>query len=159
MLLPWLESQHTMRLLMHWRAVYDWECLQWAGDGTRIKVYYTMHAQHFSIIANETLLKQDWAASMSQPYWVEVKVEVELRLILSWDWFEPEVEMRLSRSLVEIELRLSWVGVEISWHWIKWRNWAFLGVGLWSKICFRSTHVEKQHMFSLSPSILAFNFI
>ena len=39
------------------------------------------------------------------------------------------------------------------------RCWAFLGVGLWSKIFFRSTHVAKQHMFSLSPSILAFNFI
>ena len=37
------------------------------------------------------------------------------------------------------------------------RSWAFLGVRLWSKICFRSTHIAEQHMFSLSPSILAFN--
>ena len=36
-----------------------------------------------------------------------------------WGWFEPEVEMRFGGSLVEIKLRLSWVGVEISWHWIK----------------------------------------
>ena len=72
-----------------------------------------------------------------------------------WGWFEAEVEMRLSRGLVEIEL---------SWGWDKFtmhrgRNWALLGVGLWSKIRFRSTHVAEQHMFSLSPSILAFNFI
>ena len=63
-------------------------------------------------------LKQDWVAFMSQPYWVEVKVEVELRLILRlrliWCWGWSEVEMSLSGSLVEIELRLSWVGVEIS---------------------------------------------
>ena len=41
--------------------------------------------------------------------------------MLSWGcgWFETEVEMRFSGGLVEIELRLSWVGVEISWHWIK----------------------------------------
>ena len=40
--------------------------------------------------------------------------------ILSWGWYWGwgwnEVEMS---SLVEIYLRLSWVGVEISWHWIK----------------------------------------
>ena len=28
---------------------------------------------------------------------------------------------------------------------------------LWLKLCFRSTHVAEQHMFSMSPSILAFN--
>ena len=63
------------------------------------------------------LNKQDWVAFMSQPYWVEVKVEFELRLIWGWGW--NEVDMRLSRNLVEIGLRLSWVGVEISWHWIE----------------------------------------
>ena len=36
-----------------------------------------------------------------------------------WGWGWNEVEMRLSGCLVEIKLRLSWVGVEISWHWIK----------------------------------------
>ena len=48
--------------------------------------------------------------------WVEVdiKAEVDLNLRLKWGW--DEIEMRLSRSLVEIELRLSWVGVETSWH-------------------------------------------
>ena len=72
-------------------------------------------------------LKQDWVAFMSQPYWVEVMVEVELRLILRlrliWTWGWNEVEMRLSQSLVELELRLSWVVVEISWHWIKEEIW------------------------------------
>ena len=42
---------------------------------------------------------------MSQPYWVEVKVEVVLRLLLRL--MLSEVEMRLSRSLVELELMLS----------------------------------------------------
>ena len=41
-------------------------------------------------------------------------IEARLSLRLSWGWFEDEVEVRLSQSLVEIELRLSWVGVEIS---------------------------------------------
>ena len=41
----------------------------------------------------------------------------------------------------------------------KGRNWAFIGVGLWIKISFMSTHVSEQHMFSMSPSILVFNFI
>ena len=43
--------------------------------------------------------------------WVEAEVDLNLRL--------NEVGMRFSGSLVEIKLRLSWVGVEISWHWIK----------------------------------------
>ena len=48
--------------------------------------------------------------------------------ILSWGYgwvgvdIEAEVEMRLSQSLVEIKFRLSWVGVDISWHWIKEEN-------------------------------------
>ena len=42
---------------------------------------------------------------MSQTYWVEV--------------IEAEVETKLSQSLIEIELRLSLVGVKISQHWIK----------------------------------------
>ena len=51
-------------------------------------------------------------------------IELRLRLRLSWDWYWGlrliwgchwnEVEMRSSRSLVEIELRLSWVGVELN---------------------------------------------
>ena len=39
----------------------------------------------------------------------------------------------------------------------KGKNWALIGVGLWFKIRFWSTHVAEQHMFSMSPSILAFN--
>ena len=50
-------------------------------------------------------------------------IKLRLRLRLSWGWYWGwgwnEIDMRLSRSLVEIELRLSWVGVEISWHWIE----------------------------------------
>ena len=71
------------------------------------------------VLNNGLAIKQDWVAFMSQPYWVEVMVEVELRLrlILPWGW--NDVEMRFSGSLAEIELRLSWVGVKISWHWIK----------------------------------------
>ena len=61
------------------------------------------------------LTQQDWVAFMSQPYWVEVMVEVELRLRLIQTWGWNEFEMRFSGSLVEIKLRLSWVGVEISW--------------------------------------------
>ena len=73
----------------------------------------------FYYIESEKYQSQDWVAFMSQPYWVEVMVEVKLRLRLIWTWGWNKVEMRLSGSLVEIELRLSWVGVEISWHWIK----------------------------------------
>ena len=29
----------------------------------------------------------------------------------------------------------------------KGRNWVFIGMGLLFKICFRSTHVAKQHRF------------
>ena len=38
----------------------------------------------------------------------------------------------------------------------KERNQAFIGVGLWLKMCFGSTYVAEQHMFSMSPSILDF---
>ena len=34
-----------------------------------------------------------------------------------------------------------------------------MGLGLWFKICFRSTHIAEQYMVSMSPSILAYNFI
>ena len=47
--------------------------------------------------------------------WVDVDIEAEVDLNLRWN----EDEMRLSPSLVEIELKWSWVGVEISWNWIK----------------------------------------
>ena len=61
--------------------------------------------------------------------------------------------MRLSRSLVEIES--SWSLDKLTLN--KGRNWAFIRVGLWFKICFWLTHVAEQHMFSMSPSILVFN--
>ena len=67
---------------------------------------------------------------MSQPYWVEVELRLILRLRLIWTWGWNEVEMRFSRSLAEIELRLSWDKLTLN----KGRNWAFIGVGLWFKI-------------------------
>ena len=68
-------------------------------------------------------MPSDWSA-------VKVRTQGKTRLgcfyvtaILSWGyglgWVEAEVEIRFSGSFVEIELRLSWVGVEISWHWMK----------------------------------------
>ena len=63
--------------------------------------------------------------------------------------------MKLSRGLVEIELSLGWDKLTLN----KGRNRDFIGVRLWFKISFRSTHVAKHHMFSMSPSILAFDFI
>ena len=87
--------------------------------------------------------------------WVEVDIETEvnLRLRLKWGWHE-----------VESKFSWNWVKVELSWGWDKLtlnkgRNWTFIGVGLWFEICFMSTHVSEQHIFSMSPSILAFNFI
>ena len=81
---------------------------------------YQINVKKYQIDKKKQWYKeQDWVAFMSQPYWVEVMVEVELRLRLIWTWGWNEVEMRFSGSLVEIKLRLSWVGVEMSWHWIK----------------------------------------
>ena len=79
--------------------------------------------------------------------WVEVDIDakVDLNLRLKWGW--DEIEMRLSRSLVEIELRLIWSWDKLTLN--KGRNWAFIGVGLWFKICFRSTYVAEQYMFSM----------
>ena len=53
--------------------------------------------------------------------------------------------MRLSGSLVEIEL--SWSLDKLTLN--KGRNWDFIGVGLWFKICFRSTYVAEQLLFSM----------
>ena len=95
---------------------------------------------------------------------------MRLRLSLGYGWgldeynlkFEPEVEM--SWDEIESKFSWTWVEVELSCSWDKLtlnkgRNLAFIGVGLWFKICFRSTHVAEKHMFSMSPSILAFNYI
>ena len=80
---------------------------------------------------------------------------IELRLRWSWYWGWNEVESKFSWNWVVVEL--SWGSDKLPLN--KGRNWAFIWVGLWFKICFRSTHVAEQHMFSMSPSILAFNFI
>ena len=85
-----------------------------------------------------------------------------------WGWIEVDIE-----DEIDLNLRLKWGWDEIeskfSWNWDSWswdkltlnrgRNWAFIGVGLWFKICFRSTYIAEQHMFSMSPSILAFDFM
>ena len=85
--------------------------------------------------------------------WVEVKVEVELRLGWGWGW--DEVESKLSWNWVEVHLSWGWDKLTLN----KGRTWAFIGLGLWFKICFRSTHAVEQHTFSTSPSIFAFDFI
>ena len=83
--------------------------------------------------------------------WIEDDIEAEVDLK-----FEPEVEMRLRWDWDQIESKfsLNWVEVELSWSWDKLtlnkgRNWAFIGVGLWFKICFRSTYVAEQLLFSM----------
>ena len=88
----------------------------------------------------QSIVKQDWVAFMSQPYWVEV----DLNLRLKWGW--DEIESKFSWNPVEVELSWSWYKFTLN---TKGRNWAFIGVGLWFKICFRSTYVAEQHMFSM----------
>ena len=62
-------------------------------------------------------------------------------LSYGWGWVEVDIEAE-----VESKFSWNWVQVELSWGWDKLtlnegRNWVFVGVGLWFKICFRSTHV------------------
>ena len=83
--------------------------------------------------------------------WIEVDIEAEVDLKWGWDKIVP----KFSWTWVEVELSLRWDNLTLN----KGRNWAFIRVGLWFKICFMSTHVSEQHMFSMSPSILAFDFI
>ena len=60
--------------------------------------------------------------------------------------------MKLSRGLVEIELSWGWDKLTLN----KGRNRAFIGVGLWFKICFRSTHVAEHHMFYMTQFNICF---
>ena len=74
---------------------------------------------------------------------VDIEAEVDLNLRLKWSWYE-----------IELKFNWTWVEVELSWSWDKLtlnfgRNWVFLGVGLCFKICFKSTYVAEQHMFSM----------
>ena len=66
---------------------------------------------------------------------IEVKVKVE------WSW--DEVELKFSWKLVEVELNWGWDKLMLN----KGRNWAFIGLGLWFKICFKSTDIAEQHIF------------
>ena len=99
----------------------------------------------WKIFLRQTFLKQDWVAFMSQPYWVEVMVAVELRLRLIWTWGWDEIEWKFSWNWVEVEL--SWSRDKLTLN--KGRNWAFIGVGLRFKICFRSTYVLELLSFSM----------
>ena len=141
-----------------------------------------------SVFANAKLTRLGcfYVTAILSRGWVEVNVEVEvelrfrLRLSWGWNWGWVEVELRYEVKVeVEVELRLGWgwgwdeVESKLSWHWVevdlslgwdklklnKGRNWAFIGLGLWFKICFRSTHAAEQHTVSMSPSIFAFDFI
>ena len=91
--------------------------------------------------------QQDWVAFMSQSYWVKVmaevdiEAEVDLNLRLKWGW--NEIESKFSWNQVEVELSWSWDKLTLN----KGRNWAFIGV--WFKICFKSSYVAEQHMFSM----------
>ena len=73
------------------------------------KQFFALNLHFFSTYA-KNISEQDWVAFMSLPYWVEVKVEVEMSLSWGGGWFE-----RLSRSLIEMKLRLS----ELNQHWSK----------------------------------------
>ena len=66
---------------------------------------------------------------------VDIEAEVDLNLRLKWGWDE-----------IESKFSLNWVEVELSWSWDKLtlnkgRNWAFIGVGLWFKICLRQNNI------------------
>ena len=104
--------------------------------------------------------------------WVKVMVDVQLRLKLrlswgyGWGWVEVELRLGWGSGWDEVESKLSWnwVEVDLSLGWEKLtlnkgRNWALIGLGLWFKICFRSTHAAEQHTFSMSPWIFSFDFI
>ena len=74
---------------------------------------------------------------------VDIEAEVNLRQRLKWGWVE--VESKFSWNWVEVELSWSWDKLTLN----KGKNWAFIGVELWFKICFRSTYVAEQLLFSM----------
>ena len=45
-----------------------------------------------------------------------IELRLWLRLSWGWGWFTPEIEVRLRWDWVEVLLKLSWVGVDTSWH-------------------------------------------
>ena len=81
--------------------------------------------------------------------WGWVEAEVDLNLRLKWDW--DEIEWKFSWNWVEVELSWSWDKLTLN----KGKNWAFIGVELWFKICFRSTYVAEQLLFSMLFLILS----
>ena len=81
--------------------------------------------------------------------WGWVEAEVDLHLRLKWDW--DEIEWKFSWNWVEVELSWSWDKLTLN----KGKNWAFIGVELWFKICFRSTYVAEQLLFSMLFLILS----
>ena len=73
---------------------------------SQIHIYNIVWKKHLLHRLN-CFLCQFWLHQIFKSWWTD------------WGWGWSRVEMRLSRILVEIELRLGWVGDEISWHWIK----------------------------------------
>ena len=102
------------------------DCMEWANDYmTRLDCFYV-------------------TAILSWGYgWGWVEAEVDLHLRLKWDW--DEIEWKFSWNWVEVELSWSWDKLTLN----KGKNWAFIGVELWFKICFRSTYVAEQLLFSM----------
>ena len=71
-----------------------------------------------------------------------------------WGWGYLNLRMKWGWDEIESKFSWNWVEVELSWNWDKLtlnkgRNWAFIGVGLSFKICFRSTYVAEQLLFSM----------
>ena len=135
----WWTGWHIDRLRKTWRnkKIFD-------GNEMKFLLLGFMNLKQGTNWVSWILLQQDWVAFMSQPYWVEVELTLILRLRFKWGWDD-----------VESKFSWNWVGVELRKGSFELRK----KLGLWFKICFRSTHIAKQHMFSMSPSILAFNFI
>ena len=127
--------------------------------------------------SNDDFHQQDWVAFM----W-HVELRLKLMLIWVWGWSKAELRLRLrlklkfccswldlglswvgfELGLSWVELRLCWVGVVLSWGFVELmlnysRNLTFIGLGFCSKTFFRSTHIA-EHLFSMFPSILTFNF-
>ena len=138
--------------------------LEWIRIKWKQTVYFKSRG-HFS---SKGPSQTDTAAThMSIVKWYKIglllchsHIELRLWLQLSWGW--GYLNMRLKWGWDEIESKFSWtwVEVELSWSWDKLtlnkgRNWAFIGVGLWFKICFRSTYVAEQHLLSMLLLILS----
>ena len=105
-----------------------------------LRLHLILNKPFSAVLPSESSGKTSDLLLLSQP---KVKAEVDLNLRLKWGW--DEIESKFSWTWVEVELSCSWDKLTLN----KGRNWAFIGVGLWFKICFRATYVAEQHMFSM----------